>query len=314
MSVVNYYRIHCTTDNKFVYTWAETEPTTCPENPPDHTIDADDTTIVKTLGGSSFRTEGDNRLVVAPSLMPDTFTVQFIGNGDDVANGTRGNGQQYHISMPDGGPTTMTSTLQCVDSTLAIGGTITSANGNMADTINISMIAPATPVTVNGSGTGNCNLFNVGPGNIIIPAPLNNGTHDVDLTTPLNANVAGPDPVLITQATPIPAEDISGNLVIYNGWWNWEGTTGAISSDILQQGQFNLFDFPITLTKWIRNWPVWTLPGTMYQHKFFIGNKGARVLPHWKLEIVTTRDASHAPSDPDVHYQLTFYLARRFTV
>lgn len=312
MVVVNYYRILCTTDNKYVYTWSENEPTTCPENI-GHSINSTETTIVKSIGGTEIRTGDDNRLIVAPSLMPDTYSPQFIGSGDDFANGTRGNGQSLHISMPDGSGPTMTTSARCIDRCLAIGAYLTCYGSNIADYLNINLVAPATPVTINGSNTGNCNLVNIGPGNIIIPA-ANNGTHDVDLTVAVNSNLQGPNPVLVTMAVPVPAEDISGNLTVYNGYFNWDEETGAITYDYQQQGQFNLFDFEITLSKWIQHWNVWAPPGMVHKHKFFLGNKGARILPHWKLDIITTRDVSHATLDPAVEYQLMFYIARKNTV
>ena len=39
------YRIYCETEQTYVYTWAETEPTTCPNNPA-HTINTDTIVIV----------------------------------------------------------------------------------------------------------------------------------------------------------------------------------------------------------------------------------------------------------------------------
>jgi len=45
MATVNKYRVYCTTDSKYEYTWSETEPTTCPTNTA-HSIDASKTTIV----------------------------------------------------------------------------------------------------------------------------------------------------------------------------------------------------------------------------------------------------------------------------
>ena len=45
---VNKYRVFCDTDEKYVEVWAETEPTTCPENN-GHSIDTSKTVIVETL-------------------------------------------------------------------------------------------------------------------------------------------------------------------------------------------------------------------------------------------------------------------------
>lgn len=46
MTTIYKYRIKCTTDNKYEYTWAETEPSTCPTNTA-HTINSSLTSIVE---------------------------------------------------------------------------------------------------------------------------------------------------------------------------------------------------------------------------------------------------------------------------
>jgi hypothetical protein len=312
MTEVYKYRVFCTTDNKYLYLWSDTEPTTCPENNT-HTIDANETQIVRVAGDGSLKTIDDNRLVVAPSVMPDTYTVQFIGASDDYANGTRGMGTSLHITMADGAPSSQYIQLYTVDPCLALGASICSGYGNEDDYFEMTLMAPATPVTVNGTTTGNCNLYNVGPGNLILPA-AGNGTHDVDLTAPMNANLAGPDPVFVSQAVPVPAEDLSGVTTAFNGYWDWTESTGQITVNSAQTGQYNLYDFAVPLTRWIKHFPVWAMPGVMFKHKFLIHNKGAKVLPQWYVQIETTRATSHDPSDPAIHYEFMFYLARKRTV
>ena len=49
---------------------------------------------------------------------------------------------------------------------------------------------------------------------------------------------------------------------------------------------------------------------TEVKHKFLIHNKGAKILPQWYIQIETTR----ATSDPPVHYEFVFYLARKLTI
>lgn len=45
MTTLYHYRLWCTTENTYVYTWAETAPTTCP-NDTAHTVDANSLTVV----------------------------------------------------------------------------------------------------------------------------------------------------------------------------------------------------------------------------------------------------------------------------
>jgi len=56
MAIVNKYRVWCDTDNKWVFVWAQTEPTLCPENPA-HTIDSAKTAIVERSGNAQAFTE-----------------------------------------------------------------------------------------------------------------------------------------------------------------------------------------------------------------------------------------------------------------
>lgn len=314
MTSVHLYRVYCTSGDGYQETWESIEPTACPLNS-GHSIDASQTVIKETIGGSNLSTNDDNRLVVAPSLMPDTFTGQFMGRGDDVANGIRGSGPPLYVSMPDGSAETQTTIAQAVDLTLALGCDIQVYGANKDDYVTITLMAPASPVTANGTSTGNCNLVSVGAsGNIIIPSATSTGAYDVNLTEPINANLAGPNPLFVSKVTPIPAEDISGNVTKFNGFWDYDESTGAITPSATQTGRYNLYDFAVPLTRWVNKWPVWTVPGGIYTKELFIHNKGAKILPHWYLSLETTRASTHAVSDPAVEYQFTFYVARKRTV
>lgn len=58
MAIVNKYRVWCTTDNKWVFSWADSVPSVCPENPA-HAIDAVKTSIVESVGDAqAFTSEG----------------------------------------------------------------------------------------------------------------------------------------------------------------------------------------------------------------------------------------------------------------
>ena len=65
MTTVYQYRIYCDTEADYVYTWAETEPTVCP-NDSGHTIDTDSITIVDTVA---------NDLVELKDIAKDTDNV-----------------------------------------------------------------------------------------------------------------------------------------------------------------------------------------------------------------------------------------------
>jgi len=53
---LNHYRVYCNDEAAYVYVWAETEPTVCPNNNT-HTINTSLTTITDTLSTSTVKTE-----------------------------------------------------------------------------------------------------------------------------------------------------------------------------------------------------------------------------------------------------------------
>jgi hypothetical protein len=94
------------------------------------------------------------------------------------------------------------------------------------DSFSLGLRIPATELTYNGSGTGNCNKMEIVPNSgmhIIVPA-ANDGAFDVDLTTAA------------------PVEDREGS----GGYWDNDYLTGAISpSTVPGAGRWNLFDFEV---------------------------------------------------------------------
>lgn len=311
--VVKKYKVYCCDGDGYQYQWLGSGGiNSCPVNAA-HALDVDQTVVVEVVGSENLTTDDDGRLVIAPSLMPESYTGQFMGIGDDFDAGSRGDSPtSLFIEMPDGSDETKANRVQAVDVTYALGCTVRAMGTNADDYINVYLKAPATPVSENGENTGNATLVQL-PGApegacIICPAP-GCGAYNVDLTTPVNPNLAGPDPVFVSQVVPVPAEDVSSDLTKYNGYWNYDASTGVVEPAPDRTGRYNLFTCPVTLTRWVKRWSVWTAPGTMYEHEFFIHNKGAKILPHWYLTLETTRAASHQSSDPPVQYQFYFYVA-----
>jgi hypothetical protein len=76
MPVLNKYRISCTTENIYTYTWNDTQPTVCPNNN-SHTIDSTATTIIDSVsssgdGGGNTNSDGD--------LVADVGVKNMFGN------------------------------------------------------------------------------------------------------------------------------------------------------------------------------------------------------------------------------------------
>lgn len=77
-TTVNKYRVFCTTDAKFEYIWAETEPTTCPTNTT-HTINSTKTSIVDT-SDSSVVTVKEESTSTGGHFSCETFKVTAEAN------------------------------------------------------------------------------------------------------------------------------------------------------------------------------------------------------------------------------------------
>jgi len=83
MTDVFKYRIYCITESQYVYSWAEEEPTTCPNNT-EHTIDANSITIVE-YHVDKGPTMGDGRPIVRSDSRPIGYSTMFTMTGDTAS-------------------------------------------------------------------------------------------------------------------------------------------------------------------------------------------------------------------------------------
>lgn len=310
------WNIKCATDNQWykVITKTQTEPTVCPNNASHSTVPNSGLIINKLIQTSPRLTlpDEDGRLIVSPGLYPDFLNQCFTSESDDITNGLRGGGNPFVISVADG-TSTVTTEYRFIDYCQILGGDIRVFNANIDDRFTADVYAEATPVTVNNTNTGNCNLVPIGVGaNIIVPA-MGDGTHDIDLDAPENANVAGDptnplSPVFISRASPVPsrAEDNTPT-----GYWDWSRQTGGITP-APGTGTYNLFDFPMTLVKYVNKISVYG-GNSMFKQSLLLNHRGGPFLPHWRIRTTCTRANSHSPSDPPVIYTLTVVVAKKIT-
>lgn len=137
-------------------------------------------------------------------------------------------------------------------------GTVAFHNAGAGDYVAFKVYAPATTVTSN-AGNGNCNLVDTGMGfNIIVPA-AGDGSHDIDVPVPV----------------PATAED---------GYWEWDlpdTGLGNITAGDPGKSQYNLYDVPLDLVRWVRKLPLLG-DGREDLHP---ETKARRLLPHWKLKV-----------------------------
>ena len=317
-SDLNLWRLKSAGDNLYYQVWLpdDVEPVVISFNGT-HAVVPGSGAILQTRKAELPRLNSeDGRLMVAPVIYPDYMNPFYTSAGDDFDNGIRGGGIESACGcVYDGTNTVHEKVIRFVDFMHVIGGVITVSNGNFDDRMSTSVIADATPVTVNGSNLGNCNLIDVSGGydiyHLIVPAN-GDGTHDVDLVTPINSNLSGPSPIFVSEAVPVPAFGMDG--VTLEGFWDWAELTGEITPSYGQTGAYNLYDFPITLTKYINNIVVSTgIPNTSYTANLTVNHRSGPFLPHWKLVMEYTTSDSHEVGDK-VYYNCMITTARRKTV
>lgn len=143
-------------------------------------------------------------------------------------------------------------------------GTVRYRNAGKGDYLGFKVFAPASTVSSN-PGSGNCNLVDTGFGfNMIVPA-AGDGSHD------------------LTSAIPVPATND-------DGYWSWslpDTGLGSVSAGEPGKSQYNLFDAPLDLVRWIYKLPVLG-DGIEHLHP---ETKARRVLPHWKFRVDVHNEA-----------------------
>jgi len=290
------YRLWCETEEAYAYEWSESLPTTCPNNTA-HTIDDDKTSVVEmrdvpevTLASPST---SDGKPIFLPCLFPGNVYLYPTGAGDNVTNQTRGDGQSFVVKCT--AEQDYNVEFQFIDWVYLAGGGIKWKNGEDGDWVSLLIYAPATPVTPNGSNTGNCNLVDPGVGAAILIVPAaGNGAYDVDLE----------------DAVPVPAytEDEEG-VQTPNGFYTWSAPdtgSGVISASVPQVSPYNLFAVAIDLVRFANRLQ---LEGTEIQDLTIPAVKPKKILPQWKFKVT----AHHAAGTSNLEVQWWLSTARTKT-
>lgn len=317
MSTKSWYRWHvqCATDSAFYTTITESsdEPTVCPNNAA-HSVVVGSGVIDKKLTTTlpAIDDDGEKRVLVSIGMFPDYMNPYFSGYGDDFDAGTRANGQRLIMQHADGADEVNITELRFVDLVQLVGGNIRAFDANIDDYISFDCIAPASPVVLNVSQTGNANavpIASIGC-SIIVPAG-GDGWHDVDTAAAVNANLDGSGPILVTAVVPVPSYDDNDQP---SGYWDWDRKTGAVTPNYTATGKYNLFDGEIPLSVYINKICVYGGASGEFSQKIRVTHRSGPILPHWKCRIHTTRASSHDASDPPVRYTVFITGARASSI
>lgn len=295
------WRVWCSTESawKSVYLPdTEPEPTTCPTDT-SHSVDVALTSQKPYLKSNDVELANvpktsDGRIIISPAVFSGDQNLNYPGVGDDVAAGTRG-GNTTPFVVDAAADTRVNNVItkewQFIDHTYVQGGQVEFYNGGKNDFVDMDIYAPAAvPVASVGGNTGNANLSPTGLGyNIIVPAPLSDGTHDLDVSEPLNANLAAKPlgwPTLVTKVAPVPAIKKVNGVDSPDGFWDYDMNTGIITPNIGPSGEklgyWNLFDADIILVRWITRLSLWNLGASGPRKiEYKVPVKAKKVIPQW---------------------------------
>jgi len=210
----------------------------------------------KTLEGVAY---------LVANMFPPGVLAQYVGIGDDVANGVRYDGDRFHIESL--AVEQLTLEWQYMDTVWMAGGQITSAGQKPTDWVSMETFAPATAGTSN-PGAGAYNKVAIGGGlSIFVPAPAVDGDWDLNLAETLNANVSFP------KVTPVPAA--GGN----SGWFDYDYDEHVCSLNAAQEGGYNLIDGVVTLGRQVVITPLCHLALTVPEIV------AKPMFPQWKYKV-----------------------------
>lgn len=165
----------------------------------------------------------DGRPTISPNAFPSWVTLYFTGQADDQTLGI-GQGTPFYLSSDGYGDTPLS--WQFNDSMFILGAMLVFTGCQLGDTLDYLIYAPA---TVTGAGSQPVNLYNVGPGNIIMPAAPGQNMTTID----------------ITMGVPVPNQTGTG-------FWDWNTPItgwGTLVPNVNQKGNWDLFDFQIPLAR-----------------------------------------------------------------
>lgn len=246
---------------------------------------------MRVITDSEPRTK-DGRRIHLMSAIGEDQEVQFCGQGDDVTNGIRLGGQDFKTTVLSAGDTTVT--WQYLEWVSVCGGSVWYLDANDGDYIHYDIYAPATTGTEN-VGAGAYDKYDLGGGYCMyIPNAADEGDWDLDLDETYNENV------VFKKVVPVPMS---------NGFFDWDQETYAVTLNADGQGRYNIFDFPIHLTRIIHK--EWLIPASAAMTSNFTeaGFYGAKqLLPNYEHKV-----SIHRVGTGDLKLWWRIFKGRRIT-
>lgn len=212
----------------------------------------------------------DGKPIYLPNLFPGGVTLYISGSGDGAGYG---NGNNLQVSRDTAGSSTVEFGFN--DWVYIAGGGCQWKDAAIGDYLSLEAFAPASTVTPNGGGTGNCNLVDPGLGAAVLIVPAaGNGAYDVDLA----------------NAVPIPAFDEETGAAA--GYWDWsEPDTGKGSITPSAGGsKWHLFAVSIDLGRFVNRYLIL---GAGAMDITVPAIKPKKILPHWRFRFIVHNEGGN---------------------
>ena len=165
-------------------------------------------TIVPTQVNIANTLTRGGKLVFTQSAIPSNLDTILVGAGDDLSPTPPASGvaEGAKIYLTFTVPATKEQDIRFSEPINIAGGDVYWEGAwELQDMCSFGAVLPATVVTANGGGTGNCTLYDLGGYNAILPA-AGDGDYDVDLAA----------------AVPVPDPDKAG-------YWDVDQDTGVVT-------------------------------------------------------------------------------------
>lgn len=235
----------------------------------------------------------DGKPIIQTTILPQGSNIYLSGTGDGET--LRGGGDLIALSKDVSGDATMD--VGFVDTVIVLDAVITFEGGQINDYLSVEVVVPATPVTLNETNTGNCNLVDCPacPGvpvgaHIIVPA-AGNGAYDVDLD----------------DANPVPSHtDFDNNPIGFFDWSDPYYGKGEVTITGTQTGQYHLLDQEVKLLNYGNKCPLLGSHILSLSEIYAISPK--QLLPHWKGRF-TMHNGGHSGLKCVVCLKLARYIS-----
>lgn len=198
----------------------------------------------------------------------------WTSKGDNLDNGTVGDGEKFSITMNTGDTTKSVEGSFLPYESFIYGGTICWEGSNNKKTVSLDVVATAANTTIGSTVTIESGT------NKVIPSPTNSGTHDIDGI-----------PTLVDNKT-------------LTGWWDF--IDNELVPNVNQSGKFDIYTVDKTVARLLNDFDL--IPKSSGDNCIKSPNAW-KVFPGYKFKLIANNI-----TDGEWDLSLVFHMIKRKTV